>query len=130
MYIRGSESGVHVVCGFLKWLPFCRLSLSSTDQLQPPQRLPITWRSGLLGLFGVTLICGLTPYNDYALNNTFLVGNNLPIGVVMFSFLFVLLVNAPLHRWWPAHALTAGELSVALSMTLVSCTMPSSGLMR
>jgi hypothetical protein len=94
------------------------------------QRPAVSWRSLLLGLAGVTIICGLTPYNDYALNNTFLVGNNLPIGVVMLSFLFVLLVNAPLHRWWPKHALTAGELSVALSMTLVSCTMPSSGLMR
>ncbi len=87
-------------------------------------------RSVLLGLAGVVLICGLTPYNDYALNNTFLVGNNLPIGVVMLSFLFVLLVNAPLHRWFPGQALHSGELAVALSMTLVSCALPSSGLMR
>ncbi len=84
----------------------------------------------MLGLAGVILICGLTPYNDYALNNTFLVGNNLPIGVVMLSFLFVLLVNAPLHKWLPRQALSSGELSVALSMTLVSCALPSSGLMR
>ena len=65
------------------------------------QRSAVSWRSVLLGVLGVTLICALTPYNDYALNNTFLVGNNLPIGVVMLSFLFVLLVNAPLHRWYP-----------------------------
>ncbi len=95
-----------------------------------PGRSPVSWRSISLGLAGVLIICGVTPYNDYALNNTFLVGNNLPIGVVMLSFLFVLLVNAPLHRWLPRHALSAGELSIALSMTLVSCALPSSGLMR
>jgi hypothetical protein len=93
-------------------------------------RGPVSWRSILLGLLGVIIICGLTPYNDYALDNTFLVGNNLPIGVVMLSFLFVVLINAPLHRWLPRQALSAGELSVALSMTLVSCALPSSGLMR
>ena len=93
-------------------------------------RSPVSWRSIVLGLMGVSFICGLTPYNDYALSNTFLVGNNLPIGVVMLSFLFVLLINAPLHRWLPRQALTSGELSVALSMTLVSCALPSSGLMR
>ena len=96
----------------------------------PPQRSAVSWRSVFLGLLGVSIICGLTPYNDYALNNTFLVGNNLPIGVVMLSFLFVLLINAPLHKWFPRQALSSGELSTSLSMTLVSCTLPSSGLMR
>jgi hypothetical protein len=102
------------------------------DSIDPisSQRPAVSWRSILLGLLGVTIICGVTPYNDYALNNTFLVGNNLPIGVVMLTFLFVLCINAPLHRWWPRHALSGGELSVALSMTLVSCALPSSGLMR
>ncbi len=84
----------------------------------------------LLGLAGVVLICGLTPYNDYALNNTFLVGNNLPLGVIMLTFLFVLGVNGPLSRWRPRSALHAGELCVALSMMLVSCCLPSSGLIR
>jgi hypothetical protein len=93
-------------------------------------RGPVSWRSIALGLAGVVLICAVTPYNDYALNNTFLVGNNLPIGVVMLTFLFVLCVNAPLRRWLPRHAVSAGELAVALSMTLVGCGLPSSGLMR
>lgn len=90
----------------------------------------VSVRAVLLGLMGVTFICGLTPYNDYALNNTFLVGNNLPLGVVMFLFLFVLLINAPLARFAPRWAFSAGELTVAFSMTLVSCALPSSGLMR
>ncbi|MGH7213921.1 MAG: DUF6785 family protein [Tepidisphaeraceae bacterium] len=102
----------------------------SMPALFEPSRPSVTWRSVTLGLAGVVLVCGLTPYNDYALNNTFLVGNNLPLGVVMLAFLFVLFVNAPLNRWAPEHALSAGELTIALSMTLVSCALPSSGLMR
>src|SRR5208282_3538420 len=99
---------------------------------EPPEhsRAPINRRSLFLGLGGVVFICALTPYNDYALNNTFLVGNNLPLGVVMVLFLFALLVNGPLSRWKPAWAFSAGELTVAMSMTLVSCALPSSGLMR
>jgi hypothetical protein len=90
----------------------------------------VSRRSVLLGLLGVVIICGLTPYNDYALDNTFLVGNNLPIGVVMLTFLFVIGINGPLRRWRPTWALSSGELAVSLSMTLVSCALPSSGLMR
>src|SRR5436305_15219981 len=98
------------------------------SEASPPAA--ITFRSLLLGLLGVTLICGLTPYNDYALNNTFLIGNNLPLGVVMVTFLFIVFVNAPLWRFFPNRAFSAGELTVAFSMTLVSCALPSSGLMR
>ncbi len=109
--------------------PRRRLSRRRRAATVPP-RGPVSWRSVGLGLLGVVLICGVTPYNDYALNNTFLVGNNLPIGVVMLTFAFVLAVNAPLRRWAPRHAVSAGELGVALSMTLVACGLPSSGLMR
>lgn len=106
------------------------------SQASPPLRpelseaRAITFRSVLLGLCGVVLICGLTPYNDYALNNTFLVGNNLPLGVIMLTFLFALLVNGPLSRFYPAWTFSSGEIAVAFSMTLVSCALPSSGLMR
>src|SRR5438093_10516293 len=96
---------------------------------QTPPRA-ITWRSVALGLAGVVFICAFTPYNDYALNNTFLVGNNLPLGVVMFLFLFTLLINGPLSRFAPRVALSSGEVTVAFSMMLVSCALPSSGLMR
>lgn len=91
---------------------------------------PITWRSILLGLLGVVLICAVTPYNDYALNNTFMVGNNLPLGVVMLLFIMAVCVNGPLSVWAPRYALSSGEIAVAFSMTLVSCALPSSGLMR
>lgn len=96
----------------------------------PPPRDPINRRSVALGLAGTALICAVTPYNDYALNNTFLVGNNLPLGVVVLLFLFTLLVNGPLSRRRSQWAFTSGEVTVAFSMTLASCCLPSSGLMR
>lgn len=99
------------------------------DPESPPQRV-VTLRAVLLGLLGVIFICGLTPYNDYAMGNTFLVGNFLPIGLLLFFGCFLLLVNAPLRKWRPGWALGGGELSVALGMTLVASALPSSGLMR
>jgi hypothetical protein len=90
----------------------------------------ITWRSVCIGLAGVVFICALTPYNDYALNNTFLVGNNLPLGAVMLAFLFAVCINGPLSKWKPHRAFSSGEIAVAFAMVLVSCALPSSGLMR
>jgi hypothetical protein len=84
----------------------------------------------LLGLVGVVGICALTPYNDYVLNNTFLVGNNLPLGLMLATLAFVVLINGPLSRWAPRRALGGGEMAVAFSMILVGCALPSSGLMR
>lgn len=90
----------------------------------------VTPRSLLLGLVGVIFICGLTPYNDYVVSNTFVVGNFLPVGLLLFFLVFVFLVNGPLSKWFPRLALSGGELAVAMGMVLVSCSLPSSGLMR
>lgn len=100
-----------------------------SDRRGAPRRA-VSVRSVLLGLAGVLFICGLTPYNDFVVNNTFLVGNFMPVGLLLFFLTFVAVVNAPLWRWWPRMAFGAGELGVALGMTLVSCTLPGSGLMR
>jgi hypothetical protein len=96
----------------------------------PPLRSPVTWRSVLLGMVGVVFICGLTPYNDYVVNNTFLVGNYLPVGLLLLFVVFSLVLNAPLARLSPRLALSNGEVAVAFAMALVSCALPSSGLMR
>jgi hypothetical protein len=98
--------------------------------LDPDPRRAISFRSVALGFLGVILICVLTPYNDYALNNSFFVGNNLPLGAVMLLFIFVVLINGPLNRFAPVRAFTSGEITVAFGMMLVSCALPSSGLMR
>ena len=96
----------------------------------PPYRRPVNLRSVVLGLLGVVFICGLTAYNDHVVANTFLVGNFLPIGLILFFLVFVLLINAPLSRWAPRRAFSTAEMGVALCMVLVSCAIPGSGLMR
>jgi len=93
-------------------------------------RPSMSWRSIALGLLGVALISGLTSYNDYALNNAAMVGNNLPIGVMLYMFVIVVGLNAPLSRFVPRHALSTGELVISFSMTLVACGLPSAGLIR
>lgn len=102
------------------------------DQLDNPEtaRRPITWRSVTLGLAGVVAINVLTPFNNLVLGNTDMVGSYLPTGLTLLLFMFVLLVNAPLHRWFPRRALSSGELAVAFAMALVSCALPFVGLMR
>jgi hypothetical protein len=94
------------------------------------QRGPVNLRSIGVGLAGVLFICLLAPFNDFVLNNTYLIGNHLPASLLIFFFLIVLLINAPLRRWMPGRALSGGELAVALGMVLVGCALPSVGLMR
>src|SRR4051812_44204892 len=93
-------------------------------------RQPVNLRSIALGLFGVIFICALTPYNDWAVFNTYFVGNYLPVGLLMVMISFIMLVNAPISKWMPDRAFSGGELAVAMGMMLVSCAVPGSGLMR
>lgn len=101
-----------------------------TPSLETQTRSPVTLRSVGLGLLGVTYICGLTSYNDFVVANTYFVGNFLPIGLLLFFLVFILLLNGPLHHFAPRFAMSTGEMGVALCMMLVSCALPSSGLMR
>lgn len=95
----------------------------------PPKRRAVNLRSLFLGLLGVIFVCGLTAYNDYAMANTALIGTYVPIGLLLFMLILIILVNAPLSRWMPRWALSYGEMAVIMGMTLVSCGLPSSGLM-
>lgn len=95
-----------------------------------PVRSPVNARSIALGLSGVVFIAALTPYNDYALKNTFLIGNNLPLGLVVLLLLFVTLINGPLSRFRSRFVFSSGEMAVAAAMVLAGCAVPSSGLMR
>jgi hypothetical protein len=90
----------------------------------------VTVRSVGLGLLGGGAIVVLAPYNDFVLNNTYLVGNSLPVVVVMTLFVLGVLVNGPLHRWAPRYALSAGELTCIVAMLLAACAIPGSGVLR
>jgi len=95
-----------------------------------PQRPAVNYRSVLLGLVGVIFISALTPYNDDVVNNSELIGNCLPAGLLLFLMVLTILVNAPLWRWAPRHALDTRELGVVTAMVLCGCALPGAGLMR
>ena len=93
-------------------------------------RRAVSPRSVAVGGAFVALICSLAAYNDFAMNNTNLVGNYLPVGLLLCVLFVAVLINGPLSRWRPTAALTAGELSVAVGMGLVGCGVASAGLMK
>jgi hypothetical protein len=100
-------------------------------QAPPLLRSPaVTWKSVSVGLIGVLFLCGLSAFNDWVLANTLLVGNFMPIGLLLFFLVVVIAINAPLRRWLPALALSGRELTVAMCIVLVCCGLPGSGLMR
>lgn len=94
---------------------------------QPERGISI--RSIVLGVAGVLVVSLLTPYNNYVVNNTDLIGSFLPTGVVLLLLLCTL-GNAFLRRWLPGAAFSRAELTVALGMTLVACAFPAVGMMR
>lgn len=82
-----------------------------------------------LGLFLVALMALLTPYNDYVLGNTPLIGNHFPIGVFTLMAAVILGLN-PLLQWTGRKRLTTADLAVIWGMLLCAAAVPSSGLIR
>jgi hypothetical protein len=93
-------------------------------------RFPISWRSVTLGLAAAIAVAVLSPYNDFVLENGGLAFGSLPASVLILLFTLVVAVNGPLRRFAPGHALSVGEITVAISMVLASCTVPHHGLLR
>src|SRR2546423_5393932 len=90
----------------------------------------VTWRSFLLGTIAVVSICSLTPINDFTFSNTSLTVGFIPLALVLVLFVLVVVINAPLHRWFPKHALNSGELAVVLLMSMMACSLSNWGLTR
>jgi hypothetical protein len=90
----------------------------------------ITLRAILIGSLFVALICGITPFNDWILANTPMVGSYLPLCVVLLFFLLTIFGNGLLYRFAPGRALRASELAVIMTMSLIACSIPGQGLMR
>src|SRR3954468_15544261 len=95
--------------------------------LATPDRRAISWRSVSIGTLLVGLVCGITPYNDYVVANTMMVGGYVPVVMVILFFVLVVMVNGLLHRFAPRRALVTGELGVIMAMTLVACGIPGQG---
>ncbi len=100
---------------------------TSESFLQPRS---ITVRALVIGSLlavGVNLI---TPFNDYVVVNTFMVGSYLPLALMLAIVFVVIIGNGLLRVLLPRHVLQTGELAVILMMLLVACAIPSQGLLR
>ncbi len=97
--------------------------------MEPRQR-SLSIRAVLVGVALSVLIVVVTPYNDYVVDGSFIVGSYFPPIVALCMLAIVLLVNGPLHKFAPRLALMPGELAVIMAMALISCSIPSQGLLR
>ncbi|GIX07038.1 MAG: hypothetical protein KatS3mg115_1441 [Candidatus Poribacteria bacterium] len=97
------------------------------EDLRPPR---VSVRAILLGLIYVFFVALITPYNDYYIRNTFLIGNHFPIGPFFLFSVTILLCNGLLWRWRPGWALRPAELMTLWVMMTVASTVPSSGYLR
>lgn len=86
----------------------------------------MTVRAVILGLLGASAICGLSYLNDQILQQTYLVGNNMPVAVYGMLFILVASINPLMRRF----SLSGRELAVILTLTLAACCIPGSGLLR
>ena len=89
----------------------------------------VTVRRVVVGSLAVVGIGAFTPFNNYVVNNTDLVGSALPTSVVV-VLLLAAIVNGLIGRVAPRWQFSVGELAVALGMALVACALPAAGLMR
>jgi hypothetical protein len=90
----------------------------------------MTFRAVFIGLLAGVAIAGLGYINDYYICVNFLIGNHLPISVFGALIVFMVAVNPLLFRIRPSWGLRPVELAVAVSLTLVACSIPGNGLMR
>jgi len=90
----------------------------------------LTFRAILLGLLGAATVCGFTYFNDAVIRQTFFVSHHMPFSIYGSLILFVLLGKPLLGRISQKLVLSGKELAVILTLTLFSCCIPSSALMR
>jgi len=90
----------------------------------------VTLRSFVIGLFCVAFVCGYTHFNDNILRQTMFVGNSMPISVYGLLVLFLLFLFPLLRKMNRKFMLKRAEIAVILAMTLASCAIPGSNLLR
>jgi len=90
----------------------------------------MTVRAVILGLAGALAIAGLGYLNDSILELTMLVGNHMPISVFGTLLILAVAVNPVLFLLRRRWRFRPSELAVIVALMLVTCSIPSSGLMR
>ncbi len=90
-------------------------------------------RSVFVFLLGLALCGGIwlaVPYNNFALNNSFVSDGYLPEIVLLCIVFLVLAVNPLLRRFLPGAALSHRHLALLVGMLLFGAVLPSNGLFR
>ena len=90
----------------------------------------MTIRAVILGLLGAAFVCSYTNFNDWIMRQTMFVGNFMPISVYGLLVLFLALVYPLWRKLTQRGVLKRKELAVILVLTLVSCAIPGSNLLR
>lgn len=89
-----------------------------------------TFAGFLLGLLLCLGIWVAVPYNNFALNNSFVSDGYLPEIVIFCIVILVVIVNPLLRRIAPRFVLSHRQLALIGSMMLFAAVIPSNGLMR
>jgi len=97
-----------------------------------PNRPKIRFSAIVVGLLLVGVMCAITPYNNYFLQNTKIAGNHMPVGSIFGILLLIFFVNVPLRKLTGSgrFAFSALELTVIWIMLIVAVGIPSMGLLQ
>ncbi len=90
----------------------------------------MTVRAVVLGILLGLTISAFCYFNDFVIQQTFLIGNHLPASVFGVGLLLVLMANPLLGVLGPRWPLKAAEVAVVLTLGLAVCAWPGSGLFR
>lgn len=106
-----------------------RSSRSGQNKARVSQVQTVTFRAIILGLAGAVFVA-TGGYVTGFMRVPALTRGHLPISIFGLLFLLMAAINPLLHRLRAGWRLRSTEIAVALAMVLVSCNIPSAGLMR
>jgi len=86
--------------------------------------------SFIIGFALCVFIWVVVPYNNFALNNSFVSDGYLPEIVMLCISVLILLINPLLRKFTPKFSLSHNNLTLICAMLLFATVIPSNGLMR
>ncbi|TVR51742.1 MAG: hypothetical protein EA425_06380 [Puniceicoccaceae bacterium] len=90
----------------------------------------MTPRALVLGFLAAAFLAGFAYFNDWVMEQTYLIGSLVPVTVYGGLILIILLINPLLARLRPGSMLSGPELAIILALATVVSVIPGSGLMR